>query len=807
LNQEEINNIYEKMFKRLLAKDFHKEDSAEVSTVAVKNFLLYSASVIIERAIPDVRDGLKPSQRRVLYVMKKMNLSYSGGFKKSARISGLVIGSLHPHGDISVYETMANLSQNWKQNITLIDGQGNWGSIDGDIPASQRYTEARLTKASVLMFRDIEYDTVDFIKNYDGLELEPTVLPSPLPMIMINGVLKGSIAVGMDSSILPHNTTEVINLILAMIDSRKNKENFLVDDFLKYVNSPDLPTGGIIYNTNNMRDIVSNGRGSLKIRSKYNIEKEGRKKFIVITEIPYGQLKPRLIQEVIDLRADKTNKFSSAIVNISDQSKTDIRIVIEVKSGWDAEAVMNYLYQNTKFETSVSYGCVVISNKDGNPGPKECGLLEIMNDFLDHRFSVVERKFIFLREDSLKKLHLIEGLLKCIDQIEEVIKVIKKSQNTVTATKNLIKQFDLSKEQAESILAMRLSKLTSIQKKELIDKKRDLKSLIKECDLILCSHENKCDYLTKEILSIRKDFDMKRRSEIGKKEDIREISLEIPKEDCLIEITKNGYIKKVLKGKTIELMENDFIVKTIKTNTSNFLSIVTENAKIYNVPIFDIPASAKGTYINNLIQSEDKIISTFIGSENDMLITYTKNGYVKKSLFSNYFKNKRNGGLKCSGLSEGDLLIGTKIINNESKDSIIFIASNSKSIKFSTEDISIMGVGAKGVRSIKLKENEYVINSFLESEGECLLMTNESVSRIVKFKKLNLQSRGGVGVLTMNLLKSSGELKFAINKKEKIFIRYWDDSEEIRLVKNLELNENKKGLKIFDKIVKDIISF
>jgi len=786
------NEIYEKMFKQMLSVDFHKEDQAEVSVVASKNFLLYSASVIIERSIPDLRDGLKPSQRRILYLMKKMGLSYSGTYKKSARISGLVIGSLHPHGDIAVYEAMVNMSQPWKYNLPLIDGQGNWGSIDGDDPASQRYTEARLTKHSISLFRDIEHNTVNFLPNYDGLETEPEILPATLPLILMNGVLKGSIAVGMDSSILPHNAKEITELIKNMISYRKENKEFGIKDFTKIVKGPDLPTGGIVYDLNNWEKIVETGKGSVKIRSKYHIEKEGRKNLIVITEIPFGKLKPKLIQGILDLKQDKENKFSSAISNISDQSTEDIRIVIEVKNGWDPEGVINYIFNNTEFDTKLSYGTVVIDIDDqGRKEPKEYGLLDLANRFLDHRFIIVNRKFKSIKEKSEEKLHIIEGLIICLDRINEVIEVIKKSRNSETALKNLMKNFELTKEQATAILNMKLSKLTSVNKNELLNTKRELKNAIKHAKEMLASYSLQCDYLLEDIEEIEKDFSIERRTLIDNsiKEDI---VLDIPKEKCSIEYTKEGYIKKVEKSKHIELVENDFIQQVIETYTTEYLSILTNQGQIFNIPIYKISNSNKGIHINNLVElrSEEKIISLFVANKEDILISFTEKGLVKKSKFENFYANTRKSGVRYSGVNEEDNIIGTHIIDKE--QDLIFIASNSKTIKFSSNEVSFMGNSAKGVRAIKLKEGEIVLNAFIEDQEFCYLFTENAFVRILKFAKLNEQSRGGVGTLSLNTTKTTGVLKLSkVLKTDTVIVEYEEKLEEIDR-EELGKSENKR---------------
>jgi len=784
MTKEEEYKIYKQMFNEMLSKDFHKENSAEVSTVAAKNFLLYAASVVLNRAIPDLRDGLKPSQRRSLFIMKKMGLSYSGPYRKTARITGLVIGSLHPHGDSSVYETLVNLSQSWKQNLTLVDGQGNWGSIDGDDPAAQRYTEARLTKASLLMFKDINNGVVDMKPNYDGLEKEPVVLPCPIPNILINGVLKGSVAVGMDSVILPHNSKEVINLTKAMIKSRKERKEFTVEDFFVWVEAPDFPTGGTIYNyKKSMLEIIKNGKGSLNIRANYHIETEGRKKFIVFTEIPYGKLKPKLIQEIVDLKNDKENRFSSALVNISDQSSEDIRIVIEVKNGWEVEEVVNYIFKKTAFDTTISYSTTVIDTINNKPTPRKYGLLTIMNRFLDHRFNVVKRKFTYIEEDSFKKLNIVEGLLSCIDQINEVIQVIKKSQNMNTASVNLMKIFKLNEAQAEAILNMKLSKLTSMQKKELVNKKRELKADIKYCKFILNSYENQCDYLIEELNSIDKELLKDRKTKLKNLTQKKE-EFVVPKEDIIIEYSNCGYIKRVEKNKSIELQEEDFVLRTIKTNSHEDIYALTDKGSLFSIPAYKIPNSPSGSYIKNIFKTNDNIIHVFCmgREESKNLLILTKNGQIKKIKSGDLFGAKRKTGISTITLSNEDRVVMSRLITKE--EDICIITRNAKSIKFSTEEISQMGKTAKGVRAIKLKEGDFVISAFLSSEDFIHIYTDNKYIRKLAAKKMNKQSRGGVGVLCMDLNKKTGHVKLILNKFENNHLN----------IEELPQTESKKGV-------------
>ena len=698
-------------------------------------------------------------------------------------VSSNCIGKYHPHGDISVYDTMVKMSQSWKQNITLVDGQGNWGSIDGDNPANQRYTEARMTKAASIMFRDIDKNTVDFIPNYDGLETEPTVLPSPMPMILVNGVPRGSIAVGMASSILPHNMNEIIAATRALIKSRKNNEEFSAEDFLSYVPAPDFPTGGIVYNTSSMLDIIKNGRGSVRVRAKHHIETEKKKNKIIVTEIPWSKVKTKLIQQIVDLKqTKKDNKLVSAITNISDQSTEDIRIVIEVKNGWDPELVWNFILKNTDFDTSLAYTSIVIDqveDSSGNisPAPREYGLLSIINRYLDHRFQVVNRKYVFIKEKSEDKLHIVEGILKALDQIDKVIETIKKSRTPESATRNLMENFDLSERQSQAILSMRLSKLTSIQKKELVDQKRELKALIKECLEILGSYDIQCELLDTELKEISEQVGFERRSEI--KNEIGNIDLEavIPKEDCIIYLTHKGYVKRVpakyinsqnrgTKGKRgIELTEGDFIHKIFNTNSHSNLLFITDSGTIFGTKAYNIPDTNRGSYIQNIIEMDNRskiveIIEVEEISDKKDLILFTKKGNVKRSSLIEYSGAFRKNGIIGISLTEEDIVTSGHVISSDSEESVVISTHKAKSIRFSISEVNKIGRSGKGVRGIKLKDDDFVIKSAIIGNEKSLIctITEHGMAKVSYIKDYKEQSRAGVGVICMSLTKKSGNL-------------------------------------------------
>ena len=774
---------YEKIFKQMLGVDFHNHEKSDVGTVATKNFILYSASVVVGRSIPDLRDGLKVSQRRAIYSMKNMGIGHSGKFKKAARITGDCIGKYHPHGDIAVYDTMVNLSQPWKQNLPLIDGQGNWGSIDGDSPANQRYTECRLTKSSSLMFKDIENDTVDFVPNYDGEEFEPSVLPAPIPLILINGVLRGSIAVGMASSILPHNVSEIIEVTQALITKRAAGEELTAEEFLEFVPAPDFPTGGIVYNTGNMLDIIKKGRGGVRVRSRHNIETNKKKNSVIVTELPWGKLKPKLIQQIVDLkRNNKENKLAQAIASISDQSTTDIRIVIDIKNGWDPELVWNYILKNTDFDTSIPYFAIVVDRVKNNAGdmayvPREYGLLTILNRYVDHRFEVINRKYEFIKQKSEKLLHIIEGFLKAIDIIDEIIKLIKSSKNSDLASKKIQKEYGFTEPQATAILSMRLSKLTSIQKKEMLEEKKKFKVVIKECNSILDNYHRQCEVLIEELKEVDSIIGHERRSEI--KNELCNIDLEsvIPKEDCIVYLTHKGYVKRVsskninsqnrgTRGKRgIELTEGDFIYKIFNTNSHSNLFFITENGTIFGTKAYNIPDTTRGTYIQNIIEMEEKskiveIVEAKEITETNELVLFTKLGNVKRTKLKEYGGAFRKKGVNAINLIEGDIVTNGHVVEEDSTDSVVIATKQAKSIRFNLSAIKTIGRNSKGVRGIKLKDTDCVIKSAIIENEESLIctITDQGMAKVSQVKDYKEQSRAGVGVICMSLTKKSGSL-------------------------------------------------
>lgn len=829
----------EKAFEGFMDFEYKNRDTVPISVVATKTFVDYAGSVILGRSIPDLRDGLKPSQRRILHAMKGLSISHSGGHKKSARIVGECIGKYHPHGDNSVYDTMVNMSQDWKNNQTFVDGQGNWGSIDGDNPAAMRYTEARFEKFGSLMFKDIDKDLVDYNKNYDGSEFEPEVLPAPFPNILINGVAQGSIAVGMATSLLPHNPTEVMNALDLIVENRIAKKETTAEEILALIPAPDFPTGGIVYNTSSMLDIIKTGKGSVRLRAKHSVEDLKRgKSALVFTEIPFMKKKSALIDEIVNLKKlKKEDKVLQGITNIRDESsKEGMRIVIDVKSGWDPEVVCSSLMKNTGLDVSLAYFSIVIDSikkSNGQEGfaPREYGLLKILERYTDFKMELIIRKWNFILKKTNERLHILEGLLKALDSIDEIIAVIKKSRKFETALKNLVKEFGFSEIQATSVLNMRLSKLTGLEKSTLLAEEKDLKAIIKEATKVLGNESYRNDIMRKEFQEMAEIIKKDRKTEI--KNELNSINIEhlIPKEDCIIYTTHKGYVKRVpakeinrqnrgTKGKKgIELTDSDFVEKIFETNSHATLLFVMNNGQVYGSKAYNVPDTNRGSFIENIFELKNgekivDVVTTEELSEDKNLIMVTSEGYIKKTKLSEYTGALRKVGVNGINLKKG-FVISTSIATGT--EDIIIATKNAKSIKFNLEEVSLTGRSTQGVYGIKLKEQDQVIGSAIISDNDNTAIATISElgqAKVSWAKDFKTQSRAGVGVICMQLSKKSGELNSIIS---------WQTSEEKDLVSITEqgivnrvdiktikpTNRSTKGVKLItlkdtDKVVNTI---
>ncbi len=742
-------------------QDINIEDSIKTS------YLDYSMSVIIGRALPDARDGLKPVHRRILYAMSELNLSSRAAYKKSARIVGDVIGKYHPHGDNAVYDALVRMAQPFSMRVPLVDGQGNFGSIDGDNAAAMRYTEARMTPLSEELLKDLDKDTVDFIPNYDDSMKEPDVLPSRIPNLLVNG--SSGIAVGMATNIPPHNLGEIIDAILYMIEN----PNCEISDLMEYVQAPDFPTGGIIFGKRGIIDAYKTGRGRIKIRAKTHIEKKGHKDVIVIDEFPYQVNKSRFIEQVVSLVKDKQIE---GISEIRDESDRDgIRVVIELKKDAMSEIILNNLYKSSSLEVTFGIILLAIENKE----PKIFNLFELLDLFLKHRKTVLIRRTIFELEKAKARAHILEGLKIALDNIDEIIKIIKKSEDAKSAKVSLMENFSLSEIQAGAILDMKLQRLTGLEREKIENELKELLKEIERLSAILKSEELLNELIKEELIEVKEKYSTKRLTEI--EEDYGDIDIEdlIPNEPMVVTITHRGYIKRVPlkqyekqnrggKGKTaLTTYDDDFIESFFVSNTHDTLMFVTDRGQLYWLKVYRIPEgsrTAKGKAVVNLLnlQPDEKImeiIPTTDFDESKSLAFFTRNGLVKRTNLSE-FSNIRSVGVRAITLNEDDALVTAKIVMSEAKY-LFIITRKGMCIKFNVDDIREMGRSAKGVTGIRFKEDgDFVTGATViyDDEEELLSVSQKGIGKRTTASEYRLQKRGGKGVIAMKLTPKTKDL-------------------------------------------------
>jgi len=732
---------------------------------SIKNsYLDYAMSVIVGRALPDVRDGLKPVHRRVLYAMNEMGIVHNKPYKKSARIVGDVIGKYHPHGDAAVYDTVVRLAQNFSMRYPLIDGQGNFGSIDGDSAAAMRYTEIRMTKIAEEMLADLDKNTVDFIDNYDGSLREPIVLPTKIPNLLVNG--GSGIAVGMATNIPPHNLTEVINALQYML---KN-EDYTAEGVLKYIKGPDFPTAGIIMGISDIRNAYLTGRSSIKVRARTHIEelKNGKER-IIVTELPYQVNKANLIEKIAELVRDKK---ITGISDLRDESDRDgIRVVIEVKKGDHPDIILNRLYKYTSLETS--FGINMVALVDGRP--KTFSLLRILEEFIKHRIVVVTRRTEYLLKNAEDRLHILEGLKLAVENIDEVIKIIRGSCDAKEAKFRLMERFNFTNTQSQAILDMRLQKLTGLE----IDKLEDeYKNTLKDIEFyknILNNRDVLNNVIYDELTEIKDKYGDERLTEISSS--IDEINIEdlIPDDDAVVTITHNGYIKRTPlssftaqkrggKGKSGALSKgDDFVERIIVSSNHSKLMFFTNFGNIYFLKVYELPESAPGTrgrHISNFIEfSEDEYIASVLSFSEDVddkyIIFGTKKGLVKKSHI-NLFKSGRSG-IKAIKLRDGDEIVSTDFVKDE--DNILIATKNGKAIHFSASEIRPIGRNASGVKGIDLAKTDEVVSMEIATGAPYLLtVTENGFGKRTMVNEYRLQSRGGKGIKLSKVTPKTGKI-------------------------------------------------
>ena len=741
----------------------------EINKEMKDSYIDYAMSVIVSRALPDVRDGLKPVHRRILYGMSGLGVTPDKPHKKSARIVGEVMGKYHPHGDFSIYGAMVRLAQPFNIRYTLVDGHGNFGSVDGDGAAAMRYTEARMTPLALQMLRDIEKDTVDFTPNFDGEEKEPVVLPARFPNLLVNG--SNGIAVGMATSIPPHNLGEVIDATVKLID----EPEATVDDLIKIVKGPDFPTGAMIMGKTPVREAYRTGQGKAVVRAVTEIEEGSHgKQQIVVTEIPYQVNKARLIEKIADLVRDKRVEGITAIRDES--NRKGMRIVIELKRDTNANIVLNRLYKHTQLQDSISM--IMLALVDGKP--KILNLREMISEYLKHQKEVVTRRTIYDKKKAEARAHILEGYLIALDNIDEIIRIIRNSYND--AKEKLMERFELSEIQAQAILDMQLRRLQGLEKEKIQNEYEELLKKIAYYAELLADEHKLMGVVKDELLEIKDKWADKRRTKI--KADAQEIDEEdlIEEEEVCITLTHLGYIKRVPastykaqkrggKGITgLTTRENDFVKNMIMTSTHDYLMFFTNTGKAYRIKAYEIPEAArtaKGTPVVNflnLMQRErvTAVIPIKEFAEDKYLMGVTKNGIIKKTALSN-FDTSRKAGLIAMNLKDDDQLIDIK--RTTGNNNVIIVTKHGKCISFSEEDVRPMGRIAGGVRAIKLEGGDEVVSMELVEPGqELLVVTEKGYGKRTKVEEYKIQVRGGKGLLTYDKakFKKTGQLVGAI---------------------------------------------
>lgn len=728
------------------------------------SFMDYAMSIIVSRALPDVRDGLKPVHRRILFAMSELGMAPDKPYKKSARIVGEVIGKYHPHGDSAVYETMVRMAQDFSMRYMLIDGHGNFGSIDGDMAAAMRYTEARLSKIAMEMLRDINKETIDFAPNYDGEEKEPIVLPARYPNLLVNGV--SGIAVGMATNIPPHNLSEVIDGVQAMIQNPEITSMELMD----YIQGPDFPTSGYILGRSGIRQAYQTGRGSVTMRAKATIEENNNKARIVVNELPYQVNKARLVEKIAELVREKRIE---GITDLRDESdRNGMRVVIELRRDVNPSVVLNNLYKHTAMQSTFGVNMLAIVNNE----PKLLTLREVLHHYIQHQIEVIRRRTQYDLKKAEARAHILDGLRIALDNLDEVIRMIRASNTSDVARESLIERFSLSLEQAQAIMDMRLQRLTGLEREKIENEYNELLVKIAEYREILANEDLVLEIISTELNEIKERFGDERRTEITVgEESILDEDL-IPKEEVIVTVTHTGYIKRSpvttfrsqkRGGRGVigmDMKDTDFVQHLFVTNSHNHLLFFTDKGKVYRIKAYEIPElgrTARGTPVINLIQIEqgesvNAVISVEQFEGDQHLFFATKQGVVKKTRLDDY-TNIRKGGLIAINMREDDELIEVKL--TDGKQEIIMGTSYGMSIRFSEGNVRPMGRSATGVKGITLDEGDAVIGmDIVDDDQKVLIVTSKGYGKRTPGSDYRIQTRGGKGIKTMNVTDKNGKL-------------------------------------------------
>lgn len=729
------------------------------------SYLDYSMSVIVARALPDVRDGLKPVHRRVLFGMSELSMYFNRPYKKSARIVGEVLGKYHPHGDTAVYDTMVRMVQDFSLRYPLVDGQGNFGSIDGDSPAAMRYTEVRLARIANEILRDLDKDTVDFRPNFDETLQEPVILPAVLPNLLCNG--SSGIAVGMATNIPPHNLREVVDALAAQIDNPE----ITVEELMKHIKGPDFPTAGIIFGSEGIREAYRTGRGKVIVRARANIEHtRGNRDRIIISELPYQVNKASLIEKIAEL---VRTKILDGIADINDESDRDgMRVVIEMKRDAQPEVVLNQLYKHTQMQNT--FGIINLALVDGQP--KIMDLKEMMKHFIEHRHVVILRRTRFELDKAEKRAHILEGYKIALDNIDEIVQIIKKSRSPETAQENLMKRFGLSEIQSKAILDMRLQRLTGLERKKIEDEYKEVIKTIARLKAILESRALQMQIIKDELLELKETYGDDRRTEIIR--DYSEFSIEdmIAEEEMVITITRDGYIKRFpvsgyrrqnrnTRGSTGAVAKGeDFVEHLFIASTHNYILFFTDKGKCYWLKVHEVPQvgkAGKGRAIVNMIQiDKGEEIEAFINvkefSDTEYVTMATRNGLVKKTNLS-AFSNPRRDGIYAIKINPDDTLIEARL--TDGTNDIILATSMGMAIRFSETEVREMGRVAAGVKGITLNKKDYIIGMVVvKREGTLLAVSESGFGKRTDIREYRITHRGGKGIKTFKVSEKTGRL-------------------------------------------------
>ena len=776
--EEELKRIYEYSLEEIMGERFGK----------------YSKYIIQDRAIPDVRDGLKPVQRRILFSMYKEKNTYDKPYKKSARAVGDVMGKYHPHGDSSIYDAIVRMSQEWKMREPFVDMQGNNGSIDGDSAAASRYTEARLSKISNEMLRDIDKDTVVFAPNYDDTLLEPTVLPSRFPNLLVNGTT--GISAGYATNIPPHNLSEVIDATIYRIDNPNSR----LDTLLNYVKGPDFPTGGVAIGAAGIHEAYETGRGKIIIRSKLTVEKNK----IVITEIPYEVNKQLLVKKIDEIRIDKK---IDGILEVRDESdKTGLQITIDLKKDANSKNILNYLYKNTELQISYNYNMIAIVNRR----PMQLGLIPILDAYIAHQKEVVTKRTNFDLAHARKRYHIVEGLIKAISILDEVIKTIRASKNKTDAIQNLISKYEFTEEQATEIVNLQLYRLTNTDVVILQEEKNNLEKIMAMLEEILASPEKLNTVIKEELKKIKKEYGTPRKTEIV--DEVEEIKIDttemIPKEDCVVVVTNDGYIKRVslrsYEANTEEtgLKDGDYVIGLYNINTANTVLVFTDMGNYLFLPVYEIPDvkwKDMGKHVSNIVtmSADEKIVGSMpvYDFDDDRYVTvFTKNGMVKRTKLIDFKVGRYTKEIGMIKLQDGDKVISVDYSNYND----IFVAThNGYGLWYDVSEVSVVGIRASGVKSIKLKDDEVVSSTLFDSNCEYVtIITDKGTAKRLKLNELEKTSRANRGILLMKEIKSNPSKiinAYLINSKEELNVVSIAEVKRVKLTEISIMDRHSNG--------------